>query len=112
MKTKKSKRIISLILALTMVFTFMAMSASAATTEIQPRGTCPQCINGYVTSTIEMVGKYTDYKRISVGYNQCSYMTMPHSHYNVKYEVRAICRNCSYNEVTYSYQQEFCPYSE
>ena len=108
---KKTHRIIALVLALTFMFCFTAMSASAATTEIQPRGTCPNCINGYVTSSHYMVGDYKDYRYTMVGYNECSHMTVSHAHYNVLYEVRADCGNCSYNEVTYSYYNYFCPYS-
>ena len=46
----KTKRLVALVLALTMVFCFMAMSASAATTEIQPRATCANC-GGWDTVT-------------------------------------------------------------
>lgn len=108
---KKTNRVVAFVLVLAFVFAFMAMSASAAITEVQPRGTCPQCINGYVTSTVGMVGKYTDYRYTMVGYNECDHMTMSHAHYKVLYEVRAICNNCSFNEVTYSYwDNDFCPY--
>lgn len=36
----KTKRVVALLMVLAMVFSFMAMSASAATTEIQPRISC------------------------------------------------------------------------
>ena len=108
---RKTKRIVALVLALTMVFCFMAMSASAATTEVQPRGTCPQCINGYVTTTTKMEKYYTNYTSTEIGYNECSYQTMPHVHYYVKYNVWVDCNNCSYNGVSYSYWRYFCPHS-
>lgn len=95
MSTKKTKRIISLILALTMVFTFMAMSASAANTEVQPRGTCPNCINGYIESEV------TYLYEVRVNVTQCPLSNIPHTHTKKYYEITARCRNCGYVEVSY-----------
>lgn len=106
----KTKRLVALALALTMVFCFMAMSASAATTEIQPRGTCPKCINGYVTSRIQVVGSINDYPPYLTGYGECGKMTMPHLHRDVHYEVWVDCSLCSYNGVSYSYWRVDCIY--
>lgn len=88
MKTKKSKRIISLILALTMMFTFMAMSASAATTEIQPRGACPLCGSADTRSVT--------YLRSSETYSVsgCSKIATAHSHLVKRYEVVTTCIGC------------------
>ena len=107
----KTKRLVALVLALTMVFCFMAMSASAATTEIQPRGTCPQCINGYVTTTTKIVGSPEMSNPKEVGYGTCGNMTMPHIHYRAKYQVLVDCNNCSYSGVSNTYYAyNYCIY--
>ena len=109
---KKTKRVVAFVLVLAFVFAFMAMSASAAMTEVQPRGTCPQCINGYVTSTIQMKGTHNPNKYEEIGYGECSNMTMPHRHYEAKYDVWVDCNNCSYYGVSYSYTGcYFCVYA-
>ena len=106
---KKHKKIISLLLALVMVCSFMAMSASAATTEVQPRGTCPNCINGYVRST-KKLAKGEDPYAHDYDLATCTKMSAPHAHYkNVSYTITAVCSNCGYKEIT-PYVGKWCPY--
>ena len=97
-------KLLSFVLVVAMVFTFMAMSVSAATTVIQPRGTCPQCVNGYVSTTTKPSGSsYGDYQ------TTCSNMSVLHRHYKQKYVITATCRNCGYIETT-SYVKDCCIY--
>ena len=88
---KKTKRIIALVMALTLMFAFMAMSASAATTEVQPRATCTKCGSGDTFTG----SKCTAIKRTFV--NGCSeYPSL--GHYHVMYYDRDFyqCRSCGY----------------
>ena len=105
---RKSKRIIALILALTMMFTFMAMSASAATIEIptvQPRGTCPQCINGYMEDDNVM-------EEYNYGYSDsCPNIGARHMHYKHVFEYATLCRNCRYRNVYRVTSKIYCPYN-
>ena len=106
---KKSKRLISLILAVVMVLSFMAMSASAATTEVQPRGTCPQCINGYVET---VYGAYNSSKPDGI-YHSCPNIGVGHEHYIRHFpNAKTVCRNCGF---TYKFpnglNREYCPYN-
>ena len=101
-------KLLSFVLVVAMVFTFMAMSVSAATTVIQPRGTCPQCTNGYVETT----KKLTDPSPTKHDYEltTCSKMSVQHAHYkNVKFLITASCRNCGYVDKT-TYYGLYCPY--
>lgn len=103
---KKHKKIISLLLALVMVCSFMAMSASAATTEVQPRGTCPNCINGYVETTKN--ASSTAYGHYTIP--SCSRMSVPHEHYKQRFTIVTTCRNCGYRD-SYSPVLDCCIYA-
>ena len=97
----KTKRLVALVLALTLVFCFMAMSASAATTEIQPRGTCPSCTYGYVetkTEVFEVDGNpYNNPQKTTT----CTKMGASHVHYQeVIYRITTTCRNYGYVDHT------------
>lgn len=107
MKIKKSRRIIALVLALTMIFTFMAMSASAATTEVQPRGTCPNCTNGYIVS--ETKGDVIDWDNPFYNHN-CTNIGASHAHYYRHYTIKLSCRNCGYLTWTYP-TVTYCPHA-
>ena len=109
---RKTKRIIALVLALTMVFCFMAMSASAATTEVQPRAaTCPQCGNpsyqsiqsGYDTA------HYLNYGHTEAIY-KCKNMGAYHAHYYVPYINKTRCATCGYSKTEYPSTMLYCPY--
>ena len=108
---RKSKRIIALVLALTMMFTFMAMSASAATTEIQPRASiCPQC-GGYGfqhTRTYWDTAHYYEYDIID--YYSSSAAPARHAHYNVPKIIESRCATCAYVEEYESEYAPYCPY--
>lgn len=108
---RKTRRIISLVLALVFMFCFMAMSASAATIEVQPRGTCPSCVNGYVNTTTTIVSRDSNPYDNAYFMTTCSYMGAQHAHYTdaIKYKTTATCANCGYVETTY-YWGVFCPY--
>lgn len=110
---KRYRRLISLALAFVMVFSFVAMSASAATTEIQPRAsTCPQCGN-------------LSYQSVWSGYDTANYwiyssagdkfqdsgMAAYHTHYKVRYISIIRCATCGCSE-TYksSAYIVYCPY--
>ncbi len=115
MKIKKSKRIISLVLALTMMFTFMAMSASAATTEVpevQPRASiCPQC-GGYGYQYWKTVYTnpipYYRYPQISRG--SCTAGPATHVHYDdLPATIYSRCATCGYIS-TYNTTKDYCAY--
>lgn len=96
---KKAKRIIALVLVMAFVVAFMAMSASAATTEIQPRATCASC-GGWDTVTGSMCSAIS---RTFV--SGCSeYPNL--GHYHVRYYDRDFyqCRSCGY---TYEYNKYY-----
>ena len=106
----KKIKLLSFVLVVAMVFTFMAMSVSAATTVIQPRGTCPQCTNGYVSTSTEVFeidgNPYNNQYKMTT----CSKMGTSHAHYlNVRYRLTTTCRSCGYVEHTI-YYSHFCPY--
>lgn len=106
----KVKRILSLILAIVMVLSFMAMSASAATTEVQPRATCPQC-GGYgfvyYYSTVPNTTEY--WNRPIEGYHNCKTCAASHAHYWVPAVVTHRCSTCGH-KLTVNTTVEFCPY--
>ncbi len=114
MKIKKSKRIISLVLALTMIFTFMAMSASAAATEvpeIQPRASiCPKCGGyGYTYwySYFYDTGNYTEYA--ITGRGGCIAGPATHVHYLLEADIYSRCATCHYSTY-YHGKDDYCPY--
>ena len=104
---KKYRRLISLILAIAMVSTFMAMSASAAMTEVQPRGTCPSCTYGYVeTVTLE-----NDIDWDNPFYNHsCTNVGASHAHYYRYRTIKSTCRSCGYVEWYYPVTV-YCPHA-
>lgn len=110
MKAKKSKRIISLVLALTMIFTFMAMSASAATTEVQPRASyCPQC-GGLGFQHWKTYYHTEDCTENNVnGYYSCPSCPGSHAHFDVRAEIYSRCATCGYTEV-FQTITSYCPY--
>ena len=104
---KKAKRIIALILALALIFAFMAMSVSAATTEVQPRGyTCDNCGGSYNIS-----GDKYYVSAGSVRADTCSYNSISHTHPLRKVYREILCATCG-NVVgsTYITTQQQCPY--
>lgn len=116
MKTKKSKRIISLILALTMVFTFMAMSASAATTEVpevQPRASyCPQCGGlGFQYWYTDFQPEKEYYKYDTCSRNGCTAGPSTHVHYVLPAYIYSKCATCGYYERFWG-TDAFCPYRD
>ena len=103
----KNKRLISLVLAVVLVFAFMVMTASAATIEVQPRGTCPSCTYGYVeTVTVE---NYIDWDHPFYNHN-CTNVGSSHAHYNRYRTIKSTCRNCG--NITWSYPVTvYCPHA-
>ena len=103
----KTKRLVALVLALVMMFCFMAVSASAATTEVQPRGNCPGCTIGYVYIQEENLDSYmydNSYDMVS-----CSKMSALHAHYHMPKRATVTCSNCGYRD-QYTYTGRACPY--
>lgn len=104
----KTKRLIALVLALTLVFCFMAMSASAATTEVQPRGTCPSCIHGYMNTyygikSSEANGPWSE---------RCPNMGARHQHkYHYFEDAYTKCGMCGYKLFVGTLRREYCPYN-
>ena len=107
---RKSKRIIALVLALTMMFTFMAMSASAATVElpiISPKATCGHCGSSsfrYSYSRTESL-KYL-WKEDAT----CNYMSAYHAHFKVPSVMYTYCRTCGHCVSTLNYEAIYCPH--
>ena len=105
---RKNRRIIALAMVFVMMFAFMAMTASAATTEVQPRGTCPNCTHGYMEEgTIQykdrVLGSWSD---------PCPNIGVSHQHYLDRYFYTTICRNCGYTSYyLLAYTREYCPYN-
>ena len=108
---KKSKRLISLILAVVMVLSFMAMSASAATTEVQPRATCPKCGGyGYAYWKTEYPTNLdlSLYQQISRG--TCTAGPSTHVHYkSVPAKVYSRCSSCGLQKYIDTFRN-YCPY--
>ena len=112
-KLRKHRRVVSLLMAIVMVFAFMSMTASAATIEIPtitPKAsTCPQCGGlgfTYVGTTVD-TSQY--YNRDIEGYHTCASCAASHAHYWVPATVKSRCATCGYTE-TYTYYVEYCPY--
>lgn len=108
---KKSKRMISLVLALIMVFCFMAVSASAATTEVQPRGTCPSCIYGYMET---IYGSYTSSNPDGILHTGCGGTAVGHEHYIRTFPYAyTLCRNCGYTgDIPGTLTRYYCPHTD
>ena len=104
---KKHRKLISLILAIVMMSTLLAMSASAATTEVQPRGTCPSCTYGYLSTSV--VNLDSDPYDNTYTLTTCSKMGAKHAHYDMPKKATVTCSNCSYYD-TYTYTGKYCPY--
>lgn len=89
---RKAKRIVALVLALTMMFALMAMTASAAT----PKAgySCSSC--GSTNTSVSLSEKVARTKYVA----SCS--SVPGSHYHIIWQqVRTItCHDCQYS---YSY---------
>ena len=110
---RKHRRVVSLLLAIVMMCTFLAVSVSAATIEVQPRAsTCPQCGNpsyesywsGYDTAN------YTKYTILGEKY-QDSGMAAYHAHYKVYSISKIRCATCGHSEEYRSSAWiEYCPY--
>ena len=90
---KKTRKIIALVLALTFMFCFMAMSASAATTEIQPRTSCASCGSTNTVTGSRSIKVYEQY----VG--GCSNITAAHTHVIYRNEYFYNCASCGRSTV-------------
>lgn len=106
-RMKRMKTILALILVFAFVLSFMAMSASAATTVVQPRGTCPSCKNGYISSRVTK--DWIDYNNPKWKSN-CSNIGVSHAHYNEYMTITATCANCGYVE-TSNVTRDYCPHA-
>lgn len=88
----KAKRIFALVLALSLIYAFMAMVVSAVT----PRATCQSCksnddttiSNVLVSTTTQQVGG-------------CSKISTAHTHTISRYKATNVCRSCG--RTTYEY---------
>ena len=109
---RKHRRVVSLLLAIVMMCTCLAMSASAATTEVQPRAsTCPQCGGAgfqYYTSRPYTVGYYN---RTQISRDGCTAGPSTHVHFIVPVEIVSRCSTCGYTETYVSSSTTvYCPY--
>lgn len=114
-KLRKYRRVISLLMAIVMMCTFLAMSASAATIEIPtitPKAsTCPQC-GGYgfqYNRTVWDTANFHKYTQISR--SGCTAGPSTHVHYQVAYLNISRCATCGYEESTTTTRTAvYCPY--
>ena len=107
-RMKRMKTILALILVFAFVLSFMAMSASAATTVVQPRASCSKC-GGYAFR-YERVrnekGKYVWQENVT-----CSSASFPHAHYKVPTTQYTYCATCGNHIDTTNYGATYCPYA-
>ena len=109
-KLRKHRRVVSLLMAIVMVFAFMSMTASAAVIDdpvITPKGTCPSCTNGYMETVYGSVTRKADGPWSS----SCQNIGAGHQHYYHYFdEAYTLCRNCGYiNPVVL--RRTYCPYN-
>ena len=100
----KTKRLVALVLALTLVFCFMAMSVSAATTEIQPRAYCSRCGSHGLSTTTETLYEKSLYR------DSCSAVGFGHYHPEKRLKIVCTCMTCGYVESTTYHTSTTCPY--
>lgn len=106
-KIRKNRRIIALAMVFVMMFAFMAVTASAATTEVQPRGTCPNCTHGYMENDKDQRISHEEY----YWSDSCPNIGARHMHYRDTFEKATICRNCGFRNVLSTYTRIYCPYN-
>lgn len=95
----KTKRIITLLLAVVMILTFMAINVSAAET----RAYCSECGgNDAVTSYTRETDRYNEYV------HGCSKLTSAHTHVHIEYTVYLVCRSCGKTTEGYTYWTSSC----
>ena len=95
----KVKRVIALVLALTMMFALVAMTASAVT----PRAACPACgSNQAYPSTSTFLQQHTEY----VG--GCQSYNFAHNHLHKQYESFILCRSCGKTSSSGTYWTTTC----
>lgn len=87
----KAKRIFALILALSLIFAFMAMAVSAVT----PRATCQSCKSNDVTTISNVLVSTTQQV------DGCSKISTAHTHTISRYKATNVCRSCG--RTTYEY---------
>lgn len=105
---RRGKRIISIVMVLTLVLCFCAMSASAMNTEIQPRVNCAQCGAPLSSFNIDTSETYTATDEIR-WVDSCSKLSTGHVHYKYKIRTTRHCRTCG-NIVDSSTRYAFlCP---
>ncbi len=95
---RKAKRIVALVLALTMMFALMAMTASA----VVPRAACPKCGSLETTYHTTLLQSYNQY----VG--GCSKITSSHTHIHRQFQNTVICKNCPHTYTTDPYWTVTC----
>ena len=104
---KKQRRIIAMILTLTLVIAFAAMNVSAAVIEVplvQPRAVCSRCGSSGLSTTTEERYTLTNF------HDSCSAVGFYHAHYTTYYTSTCTCRTCGYVVDTTNYSIESCPY--
>ena len=111
-KLRKHRRVVSLLMAIVLVFAFMSMTASAAVIDdpvITPKGTCPSCTYGYMEL---QYGSYTS--SVSDGASHsCDNVGVGHVHYIRTFPYAyTLCRNCGYTaDISGTLTREYCPYN-
>ena len=90
---RKAKRIVAFVLALTMMFALVAMTASA----VVPRAACSKCGSLESTHHTTLLQSYNEY----VG--GCAKINTPHTHIHRQLQNTIICKNCrdTYNSDPY-----------
>lgn len=99
---RKAKRIVALVLALTMMFALVAMTASAAS-PIQPRATCAICKSWDTTFYTRFVESHSQFTVAN-----CSAVSGYHLHQKNYYENVTVCHSCDVYVVGDKYLMEVC----
>lgn len=97
-KLRKNRRIIALAMVFVMMFTFMAVTASAATT----RATCPRCGSGDTVTG----SRSTITGREEVYY--CDKMAIGHEHVTYHVVDFSRCRSCGFEDKIDEYDWIAC----
>jgi len=97
----KTKRVISFLLTVVMLLTFMVLSASAASV-IMPRASCLECGSTEVTYYTSVLYPST------ITVSSCSKVSGVHKHSHNLCQNNFICRSCGYTFGGSEFWQEIC----
>ena len=103
------KKIVAILLAITLMSALFIVPAHAQEPEVLPRGPVVGCVKCHEPMSFSDPQSYS----YSTTVNYCDYES--HSHYHTIYRQNAIytvCNNCGYRELysSGSYYRTYCPY--